>query len=125
MGYKMPIVCKEIYLPIPSDEDISLEEYKRLYGIDLKEFLSFVGNEILIRFPESTKVFFVYSYPWLPQVGIPNNIRVQSYVAGTTDAYTQILYSTIDGEFGFGLMFKVDRDSDLTIENVTVAGYEI
>lgn len=40
MGYQMPIVVKEIYLPVPY-HDMSLEEYKEKFGIDLNEILYF------------------------------------------------------------------------------------
>ena len=34
MGYSMPIVCKELYLPISeNDNGLSLKDYKDKYGI--------------------------------------------------------------------------------------------
>ena len=45
MGYKMPIVCKEIYLPVPSS-GTTFEEYKEKYGIDLNFDEFFVYDEL-------------------------------------------------------------------------------
>lgn len=61
MGYKMPIVCKEIYLPFKYQEKISFVEYKEKYGIDLHNYL--VGDEdmgiSLVPQKEFTKIFIV------------------------------------------------------------------
>ena len=46
MGYEMPNVVKEIYLPVPPNNQnnpLNLEEYKRIYGIDLNEILDFTN----------------------------------------------------------------------------------
>lgn len=74
MGYKMPIVCKDVIIPLDSnDNDITLDGYKEKYGIDLREFFEFDANSDTITFSLNRKntiklyVYFVnYSYPASP-----------------------------------------------------------
>ena len=128
MGYKMPIVCKEIYLPILTN-NTSLEEYKEMYGINLKEFIRIRNNEIQIVFPHFTKVFLVYNqedtYPNISKVGMPNRVGVVQYSAGSSAAHTQIIYEDHEEGYGFGLIFEVDKDLDLTVDNIVINDYEI
>ncbi|MBQ7802985.1 hypothetical protein IJ380_03990 [Candidatus Saccharibacteria bacterium] len=63
MGYKTPLVCKEIYLPIAGDDDgKTLTHYKEKYGIDLLSLISLScdGKDIQIEeLPEFTKFYIV------------------------------------------------------------------
>lgn len=38
MAYKTPIICKDIYLPIPS-ETLTFAQYNEKYGVDLESFI--------------------------------------------------------------------------------------
>ena len=50
MGYEIPLVCKEVYLPLDDTflrDGPSLEVYKKKYGIDLREVFNirFIEND--------------------------------------------------------------------------------
>ena len=62
MGYKTPLVVKEVYIPFKRsvDDKITLAEYKEKYGIDLTEFFLFSPNENRIDvIAKNTKLYFV------------------------------------------------------------------
>ena len=48
MGYKTPIVCKEVYLPVPQltsgSATITFDDYLKEYGIDLSSLFVVVGE---------------------------------------------------------------------------------
>lgn len=135
MGYSMPIVCKELYLPITPDVDdgITLKKYKEKYGIDLKELLGITilpsGQDytMAISLPKLTKVYVVslknplseaMQYV-IPVMGGVNKLNQQyesqdgTYVLGT--------YSQPDGSFA-GLEFHLSGQEVIpTIDGITLS----
>lgn len=63
MGYQMPIVCKEVYLPFESerayedDDSYSVAEYKEKFGIDLNEIFDVDTNGYV--FPKAPVKLYV------------------------------------------------------------------
>ena len=131
MGYQMPIVCKELYLPIPSTE-ATLQEYKDLYGIDLRDFIELDEDAgyILFKIPYATKTFLVAptsfnedfgsaidSYPSVHEF---TDITHQAYsVDDETDARTIIRYWN-DGGTIFGLKLGIKYSKEFKIENIKI-----
>lgn len=66
MGYKNPIVCKEVYLPIPTGL-LTFEEYKKKYGIDIEELIYIDGGLYYLK--PFTKYFIVDSENVLNDTG--------------------------------------------------------
>lgn len=64
MGYQMPIVCKEVYLPINSahlgDSIATIDEYKREYGVDLKSLFDWKQNGNVPHLAQPVKIFVVF-----------------------------------------------------------------
>ena len=126
MGYSMPIVCKELYIPIPTTlESLTLTEYKDKYGIDLSNYIVLNEGYISLEFPLYTKVFLV-SYAKntsISNVAFPNKEGEQQYVSGSFDGILE-LYVTND-EYGYGLHLEISQDDEFDINNLKVQSYEI
>lgn len=121
MGYKMPNIVKEIYLPIPGDWK-TLEEYKEEYGIDLREFIRLDSNAIYFNFGNA-KVYLVLTEEYINQVGsnfsrvVPITYYTIKAKAGDAGAITQIgfsnEYNAESSLYGFGLYgSSVEHDID-------------
>ena len=117
-GYVNPLVVKEINLPIPPnlDEEISLQEYKERYGIDLTEIMSFTfdNSEVQVLFKDYSKINLVYltkGYASIPNV-TPINACVYSQNACT-------LMCKLDLDSAIGIIFQ-----GTSMGNLTIAGYE-
>ena len=125
MAYENFQVCKELYLPMPS-ENMTLEEYKKTYGIDLKPFIYIDGNEegatIFVEFPLRAKVYLVHSEGtnFRSNVSMPNDYVQVDYEFEDTDGYTNILCKTITEDSGFGIQFFLSKDQELSVENIIV-----
>lgn len=126
MGYSMPIVCKELYLPIAQDDELNLDEYKDKYGIDLSKYVHINGPEIAIRFPILYKVYLVaLDYENICPVGLINNFTASAYESGSTNAETSIMCTDLAENAGFGIRLVVNKDDDLTIDNIKIFGYAL
>lgn len=122
MGYEMPIVCKDLYLPIEDDDSLSFDEYKAKYGIDLKQYFKLVNNDADIMYnpPKYTKVYCVSSTSFtgmfmsiMPAFGSSMDT---SHSHGVSDALTII--GSFDGAEGdnFGIRLIIPKE----IENPTL-----
>ena len=122
MSYKNIPVCKELYLTIPSDT-MSIDAYKKTYGIDLREFLSLQTNMILLKNVRNTKVFIVadVDITSYPSVGLVNNIDEQGWVEGSDDGYLTLSNLSNNQNYGFGIQFVIQKNSPLAIDSIMVA----
>lgn len=121
MGYQMPNVIKEIYLPINFGDNLTIEEYKAKYGIDLKKFIFLENNIIYIKFG-LFKVYLVdlYNKEVFPFI----MMSTKEYVEGMDNAETN-LYGNPTGYASFGLKLINDSDLPFSIENVKIVYVEI
>ena len=127
-GYKMPIVCRDAYIPIFEDYDaLTLEQYKELSGIDLEKLLELTisSNSINVRFKANVRYYllpigesFKNGYTE-PCVLVPNLIDYQSYIAGSQDGYFHLAYFN-DGDIIFGLSIRIDKANTFAKENIEV-----
>lgn len=49
MGYPQFGKVKDVVLPVPANEPLSLDEYKERYGIDLRDFIEYYPDGVCIR----------------------------------------------------------------------------
>lgn len=128
MGYAIPIVCKEIYLPLPAGEEVTFEEYHEKYGIDLTEFIKLVGNEISFDFGLN-KVYLVNTPEYksitnktVIDVVQPNYSKTTGYVSGETTGETIIAYSDRFDlqESAIGFTLRINADEEFSIENIKI-----
>lgn len=124
MGYKMPIVCKEIYIPCLKEDDASmtLDEYKDKYGLDLKQFIVLYGSAIYFEFPLYAKVYLVSLERWadISNVSMINNITSQEWIEGDDDGFTSFMFTDIDKEHGFGIRLGIAKDEEFLIDNIVI-----
>ena len=121
MGYKMPNVVKEIYLPINVGDDLSVEDYREKYGINLKDFIALEGGYINIKFGIS-KVFLVDLY--IKEVYPYIVLSQDGYESGSAEG-ASLLYGNPEGQASFCIKFYIDKDDDFSIENVKIKYIEI
>lgn len=132
MGFKMPIVCKELYLPIPRhDENLSLLQYKEKYGIDLTPFID-VGiindKGLAFKAPKNTKIYLVAPENFaedydgnLPLVSAPNNYTMQGYDPdNTADAVLDIEFCKADGSIYYALDISISYQEEFKAENIKI-----
>ena len=133
MGYKMPIVCKDLYIPISfNDSALTLREYKEKYGIDLSQYLEVDTNsdEIHLLLPKFTKVYIVYvdddHIPEVSSVSSIKQIGYQTYVSGSQDAYLNcncgVFNTNNELEYFFGIEFSIDKNDEFKVENIKITG---
>ena len=117
MGYQMPIVCKEVYLPCDPQflaNSPTVEEYNQHYGIDLLSIVKPVYNEEL----NSCEIFerpYTKIYLVLTNYGNSNLRCVRMSNQGltmtanvSTFAFNYAFTDTENSNFGFGIAFKFE-----------------
>ena len=122
MAYENANVVKTLYLPVPYDQ-LTLDEYKSKYGIDLKSFLKIGEDTIDIDFGNNI-VYLVnpeFKSIGASEVEKPVAVELTTYEFETTDA-TCIVYVGIAKEMG--LLLIIDKDKEFLPENIIVAFYE-
>ena len=127
MGYKMPIVCKDMYIPIEDGDFLSFDEYKAKYGIDLKQYFEFDSNgTILFNPPKYIKMYLVSSTSFsglfmsiLPALGF---LSEKTYAHGSSDAST--FFGTYDGieneVLGMNLVIAKETENP-TLDDVVIS----
>lgn len=61
MGYKMPLVVKDVYLPFDDDDDgITPDEYEKKYGIRLEEIFKYDSDTSVVSITPC-KLYIIYT----------------------------------------------------------------
>lgn len=126
MAYKTPIVCKELYLPCSVlDGNMTLDEYKAKYGIDLKPFIRLEDDgTIYFDFPHLTKCYICdldYGSSDLPDVGEVNYNNGQQWDEGADDGELMIGHYDLNQNNGYSIKFSISRNAEFSIENIVVS----
>lgn len=126
MGYQMPNVYKEIYLPISPNDDLSISEYKEKYGVDLREYLT-LEDDTLHFYAKNTKVHVVY-------VDFDESLINNNMASSVIDAKITENTAWIEGEqearlvlggenFNpdiFGILFAIPMAKECILDNVAI-----
>lgn len=115
MGYKMPIVCKEIYLPVEPSflaNEPTIKEYNEHYGLDLLSILNVVysaeNNNVRFIEPEYTKINLVLTGygvdSSLSCIRMANSSLIKEAESNTFMVGYYFAEPT-QSDFGFGLNF--------------------
>ena len=126
MGYKNPIVCKEIYLPYHRD-NISFDDYKKLTGIDILEIFDIKENSLsegnLVRKPNCKYYIVVdsehgYELDATQSYAIPNGVyELSAYISDTKDVIFKLYFvARVDTEKSTPLVLI----TDISLSNKTI-----
>ena len=122
MGYKMPIVCKELYLPVPY-VSMTIKQYKEAYGIDLTPWIKLEDGNIRLIFPKNTKVYVVlpqvYDEYLCSTIELAHVVSLTTYVEGSDNAVIHLGYTDINTDT-FGLEFIISKDAEFSLENLRI-----
>lgn len=145
MGYKMPIVCKEIYLPLDYDwifehageksfADFSAD-YKAEYGVDLHDLFKLRKNDdnlyvLDIKTPSKIYSVGVGGYP-----DLLNKVMMGVFDRNEVNAITQSILTiavfecstsnqTLYG-YGFSVRLSADNLTPKSMDELVVDSYEL
>lgn len=127
-GYPNFGKVKTLVLPLP-ERDISIDEYKDLYGIDLREFIELTDDKS-IQFKDGLPNTLVL----IDDITLSeSSIRLNSvtytmhknYIEGNQDAVFGLAYYG-DGD-GFGAIWElvISKNEEFKIENIKVLNFEL
>lgn len=128
MGYKNFQVPKEVYLPITPNDDLTCDQYKEKYGIDIKQFIEIREGDIVVNSPSFTKLYIVlcqhdegFNFGGERKVVTElESITESAYISGSSDGATVLgSYSNVESAFG-GIALCIDKSNDLLIDNVHI-----
>ena len=128
MGYKMPIVCKSVVLPITKGDNLTLDEYKEKYGIDLSDYIILDEYFIVFKFPEMVEfklAILSSNHGSFPCVGGITEVSEMEYDSEVQDATLTLIYSDSQHNYGWGIQFVIDENGAFSIENLKVKNYEL
>ena len=126
MGYNMPIVSREIHLPIEDGDDLNLKQYKEKYGIDLAQFITLKDDGyIYVDFPLYAKVFVVSKDGFSGGTG--KFLLGHSFQSSNSDHGLETNAITIIGEYDpieerwVGIQLHIGYDESFIIDNLIVS----
>lgn len=115
MGYQMPIVCKEIYLPVDANfltNNPTVEEYNERYGLDLLSIVKPVydadNSALFVKERPYTKIYLMirnYGAGSINCVRMANSPLYLSPDSPTFDC--SYMFTDVDkSDFGVGIKFS-------------------
>ena len=126
MSYPVFGKVKTIVLPTDLDSAVTLDEYKNLFGIDLKEliYLDKLNHCILFKAPNTMFLLGMHgleSYYGLygNYLAPANSVYVSSWDEGVTPALTLLWTAHNDSE-GAGLTLTIDSSAPFSIDSVRI-----
>lgn len=124
-AYKNTLVVKKIYLPIEEGEELTLDEYKEKYGIDLRKFIKLNDDKDILTLFGDVELYLVCK-GWEEVFGtsvrqVSTNIVKNAYSSGLQNGVT-ILGVNPDNEYG--IEFYISRDEEFSVDNVIIMEYE-
>ena len=126
-GYKNNRATKTIILPIPmgGEGDLSYQEYKERYGIDLKEVIDLDSSHGNVIFKENV-ILLIKSqdYPNLPINVPPNNFIIADYESGSSDLDLQLWYQDSTAAMGYGVRFLISQDDPFDWDHLVIGPME-
>ena len=128
MGYKNFQVSKTVYLPLTHGDNLSISEYKKKYGIDLKEYFVISENNIFFKNNINIELRLVLitddNYIAVPCCNPIADVSRQSYVSGEASAIL-VIYPVVSVNAEYGFELSVNYSDELTYENIKVSMTEI
>ena len=126
MGYPQFGKVKTIVLPLPVNL-ISYSDYKKLFGIDLKDVLKLENGIITLKrgdYLPLIKDFMGESISGILYIAPITNVTMQQYSEENTDAVLRLYYNGVAGDDGLALQFSIYKDEEFTFENIKIGYFE-
>lgn len=132
MGYKMPIVCKDVILPISlEDAGLTLEEYKNKYGIDLKEFIVLNPINKCIEFKDGNYKLLIRNIADDSGVRLPvfiPSLKSVNYISESHNAelflcdLTSIITANSEEVASYNtiMVFVIGKEDEFKLENLKI-----
>lgn len=127
MSYKTFGKMKTITLPIDgSDQDLTLEEYKEKYGIELKKYIDLESGSIDLDFPSDALVLLqtLSTTGYALKIGFINSIPRHAWEEGNEDGYYMLISRDADDYNVFGIQLSIDKDDPLDFDHIKISNYE-
>ena len=126
MGYPAFGKVKTIVLPAPAIANTSIEEYKKQYGIDLRELFFLKGKLICFK-PKNSLLLIDWSLYALTEssdyyetnLGVEpcKDLSTTPYDSGVSDGKWEIKNSSEN----FALIVTISKDDEFSIENLKIS----
>lgn len=127
MGYPVFGKVKTIVLPTNLTQPVTIEEYKDLFGIDLKDFIYLDADYHVIKIKAPNTMFLLdmngldYVFGnYGDHLESAHSIMISSYTAGS-DSATTFLWTANNSLEGEGIVLNIDKDSPFSIDNLMVS----
>ena len=111
MGYEIPNVVKEVYLPV--SDAINVESYKETYGIDLSDIFGKIGEPY--KDLSNIKIYLIAEYAY-PYVVCPASFKY------TDDDTSLFVYCSVI-QYQDGESRKIHMGFEITMSNSKIVGY--
>ena len=122
MGYKNPNVVKEVYLPISKDDtNLTPDEYKSKYGIDIRDFLEVDEDDHMHLKPLWVKLYIVFTET-ITSRDMPQIVMVNNIAENNNEATSEVTMICVANDFGYGIQAIFDIES---AQITTIKFYEI
>lgn len=124
MGYEMPIVVKDVYIPLYEQSSISKEDYRKLTGIDLDDIFVYdadnYGGVVLKPLIKLWLVNMDFVYSPITE----NQKMVIALTKNVLNSATEtlFLFGFVDEDHQVGFAIKSDND---THEILSIDNYQI
>lgn len=121
---------KTITLPIATGDNLTLDEYKEKYGIDLRPYikLNTEDKEIQLNFDGFVLVRLMKSPGdaiFVSTVFAPNSFKVRLWNEGHNSASLSLTLKDADGNWDDGIKFEILSTSTFELDSIRVTFQEI
>lgn len=122
-------IVKTIVLPLTIDT-LSIDEYKARFGIDLREFISLEGGNLIFDFKNCA--FYLsdcgnelksQESGFLHHMVLPiARYDYGEWASGSTDGYITLGILDVVESGTYGIVFTISKDDDFVIDNLKIHG---
>lgn len=121
---------KTITLPISTGDNLTLDEYKEKYGIDLRPYikLNTEDKEIQLNFDGFVLVRLMKSSGdaiLVSSVFAPNKFNIHYWSEGHDSAVLSLMLADADGNWADGIKFEIESTSPFELDSIRIAFQEL
>lgn len=122
MGYPNFGKVRTLTLPFTgAEEEMSIDEYKKLYGIDLRDILALTPTSFEVNAPDSLILLANLTDSYFVQPAViyrsANKREIDFVTMGLDDAKSLVIAN--------GLILKIPEGKELSLDNILITGYNV